>query len=171
MTKVGNLLIQYQPDGKFDLFRIGKAGECIRIRTLPSTLRKAYEQAEASLAAGERLWVCDAAMHKMDLTDATIKSLAGFAERIGKLLRSADAKSNKSLVASLDDFLGAIYALVAAHEHGFRGKPGESEFGPIVDRSKQLTQGDVKSFGNWMAGFHFNSALFRISAVFDRLGG
>jgi len=38
----------------------------------------------------------------------------------------------------------------------------------IIARAEQLGQGDVRTDGNWMAGFHFNSALFRAAAANHR---
>jgi hypothetical protein len=108
-------------------------------------------------------------MHKMDLADVRLSELAGLADRIVKLLEKPQTKANQALVAVLDDLLGAIYALISAREGGFKGKSRSSEFKPILERAKEVANGDVKTDGNWMAGFHFNSAIFRISAVFDRL--
>lgn len=62
-----------------------------------------------------------------------------------------------------------MYALISATEEGFKGKTGDSEFKVALDRADDAANGEVWSDGNWMAGFHFNSALYRISAVFDRL--
>lgn len=64
---------------------------------------------------------------------------------------------------------GAVYALVSAIENDFKGKLGASEFEPVFIRAQHLASGQVRKDGNWMAGFHFNSAMFRISAVLDRL--
>ena len=39
----------------------------------------------------------------------------------------------------------------------------------MFTRAKHLAGGQVRKDGNWMAGFHFNNAMFRISALLDRL--
>ncbi len=108
-------------------------------------------------------------IEKIDLNDATFSALAKCATRIVPLLESANNKADKDMVAILDDLLGAICALVDAHKLGFKGKTSESDYAAILARSKQVSTGDVRRDGNWMAGFHFNSAMFRISAIFDRL--
>ncbi len=105
----------------------------------------------------------------LDLKDSKQKRLAGFAARIVKLLEKPEVQANEPLVAVIDDLLGAVYALIAARQEKFKGKLGKSDFPPILDRSKLIAGGKPKVSGNWMAGFHFNSAMFRLSAVFDRL--
>ena len=105
----------------------------------------------------------------LDFTDSKQKRLAGFAGRIVRLLEKPDVQRNEPLVSVLDDLLGAVYALIAARQENFKGKMGKSEFAPILDRAKLIATGKPKNSGNWMAGFHFNSAMFRVSAVFDRL--
>jgi hypothetical protein len=105
----------------------------------------------------------------LDLKDSKQKRLAVFAARISTLLEKPDVTKNEPLISVLDDLLGAVYALLAARQENFKGKMGKSEFAPILDRAKLIATGKPKNSGNWMAGFHFNSAMFRISAVFDRL--
>ena len=105
----------------------------------------------------------------LDLKDKTQKRLAGFAARIVTLVEKPNVQKNEPLVSVLDDLLGAAYALIAARQENFKGKLGKSEFAPILDRAKLIATAKPKNSGNWMAGFHFNSAMFRISAVFDRL--
>lgn len=105
----------------------------------------------------------------LDLKDRTQERLAGFAARIATLLERPDVQKNEPLVSVLDDLLGAVYALIAARQENFKGKIGKSDFAPILDRAKRIASTKPKAAGNWMAGFHFNSAMFRISAVFDRL--
>lgn len=108
-------------------------------------------------------------MHKFDLTDPALKELADCAARIAPLLESALNASNHDFIAVLDDLLGAVYALISATEERFTGKSGSSEFGPILTRARDVANGEARTDGKWMAGFHFNNAMFRISAVFDRL--
>lgn len=108
-------------------------------------------------------------LHKFDVADATLKTLADLAARIATLLELAHKAANHDLIAVLDELLGAVYALISAREENFKGKAGSSEFAPILTRAKDVAKGEARTDGNWMAGFHFNSAMFRISAVFDRL--
>lgn len=108
-------------------------------------------------------------MHQVDLLNVNLKRLTELADRIGKLFDKFQAKPSDPIVSALDDLLGALYALVSAVEKGFKGKTGFSEFEAASMRAKQLASGLVRKDGNWMAGFHFNSAMFRISATFDRL--
>ncbi len=108
-------------------------------------------------------------MHRINLWDPRLKDLSDLAGRIAKAVERFRAKPKDPVVGALDDLLGAVYALVSAVEKDFKGKPGPSDFGAVVTRAQQLADGEVRKDGNWMAGFHFNSALFRISAVFDRL--
>jgi hypothetical protein len=107
--------------------------------------------------------------HSIDTKDPTLKTLVGSASRIVKLLQAADAVSHDDLVGALDDLLGAVYASISAREEGFKGKRGASEFAVALDRAKDVVNGETFADGNWMPGFHFNNAMFRISAVFDRL--
>src|SRR5439155_25571738 len=94
----------------------------------------------------------------LDLKDSKQKRLAGFAARISKLLEKPDVQTNEPLVSVLDDLLGAVYALIAARLENFKGKMGKSDFAPILERAKLIAMGKPKNSGNWMAGFHFNSA-------------
>jgi hypothetical protein len=105
----------------------------------------------------------------IDTKDPTLRTLVDFGARIVKLLEAAHAASSDDLIGALDDLLGAVYALIFAREEGFKGKAGASEFSVALDRAKDVVNGQIFADGNWMAGFHFNSAMFRISAVFDRL--
>ena len=108
-------------------------------------------------------------LHTIDLTNTDLQKSAESAGRIAALLQKPGAMTNKDVVAVLDDMLGAVYAAIACLEEGFVGKAGESEMAPPLDRAKQVASGVVKTHGNWMAGYHFNSSMFRTSAVFDRL--
>jgi hypothetical protein len=105
----------------------------------------------------------------LDITDSKQERLAGFATRIVRLLENPEVQKNDPLIAVIDDLLGAVYALIAARQENFKGKLGKSAFEPILDRAKLIAARKPRNSGNWMAGFHFNSAMFRISAAFDRL--
>jgi hypothetical protein len=108
-------------------------------------------------------------LHQINLWDPRLKGLSALAARIAAVVERSKAKEDDSVVAVLDDLLGAVYALVSAVENDFKGKTGKSDFDAVLTRAQQLAKGQVRKDGNWMAGFHFNNALFRISAVFDRL--
>jgi hypothetical protein len=108
-------------------------------------------------------------LHQINLLDARLKDLASFAERIAVVAECFRKKPRDPMVAALDDLLGAVYSLVSAIEKDFKGKLGPSEFEPVFTRAKHLASGQVRKDGNWMAGFHFNNAMFRISALLDRL--
>jgi hypothetical protein len=107
---------------------------------------------------------------RLDLTDPCDKELAAYGRRLAKLLLYASAEKNHFLVATLDDFLGVLYALIFA---GHNSRPFDSRNSPIdvptvVKRANDIAGGAVRTSGNWLAGFHFNSALFRIAATYHR---
>jgi hypothetical protein len=108
-------------------------------------------------------------LHQINLSDARLKELSALAGRIATVVAKFHEKPTDPVVAALDELLGAVYALVSAVEKDFKGKLGPSEFQPVLTRAQHLANGQVRKDGNWMAGFHFNSAMFRISAVLDRL--
>jgi hypothetical protein len=108
-------------------------------------------------------------LHQINLSDPRLKQLSTLANRIATLVAKFREKPTDPVVAALDELLGAVYALVSAIEKDFKGKLGASEFEPVFIRAQHLANGLVRKDGNWMAGFHFNSAMFRISAVLDRL--
>lgn len=106
----------------------------------------------------------------IDRSDATFKTLSGLASRVSNLLKRADVQGNPHLVGALDDFLGALYALIFAKQGGFDDRPKRSiDVGAISRRAEQLAVGTVRTDGKWMAGFHVNSAIFRLAAVYHRL--
>lgn len=107
---------------------------------------------------------------KVDLEDAGFRSLARLAGRIATLLDSPVASSNTDLFSALDDFLGAVYALIFARRGGFKERRGQTpEPEPPRTRARQLEKGEVRVDGAWMAGFHFNSGLYRFAAVYHRV--
>jgi hypothetical protein len=108
-------------------------------------------------------------LHQINLFDPRLEDLTPFAERIAVVAERFRMKPRDPVVAALDDLLGAVYALVSAIEKDFTVKLGPSEFEPVFTRAKHLANGQVRKDGNWMAGFHFNNAMFRISALLDRL--
>jgi len=102
-------------------------------------------------------------------SDATYAELAKFAGRIAVLLRLPKVHKNTHLLGCLDDFLGAIYALWFAKERDFKDRVAiPIEVDKVVKRADQLATREVRPDGKWMAGFHFNSALLRMAAVYHR---
>lgn len=63
-------------------------------------------------------------MHQLDLMNASLKQLTGFADRTVRLLEKFQTKHSDPVVGALDDLLGALYALASAVEKGFKGKTG-----------------------------------------------
>src|SRR5258708_5624417 len=97
-------------------------------------------------------------VRQIDLDDSTYAALAQSAGRIATLLSSPVAKNNPDLAGSLDDFLGAVYALVFAKEGDFTHRPNRQiDISAVEKLAKQLAAGQVRTDVKWMAGFHFNN--------------
>ncbi len=106
----------------------------------------------------------------LDCTDRVQKALKGFAGRTAKLLSDPAVQTDPHLMGALDDFLGALYALVFARLEGFTARTNRSiEIRVLQQRAQQFAAGTLRTEGNWIAGFHFNSALFRLAAVHHRV--
>jgi hypothetical protein len=106
----------------------------------------------------------------LDLTDQANAALSGHAGRIGKLLKAPAVLANPDLAASLDDFLGAVYALIQAKQHSFTDRSGRAiAVTPVAQRAVRIASGRVRTDGQWIAGFYFNNALFRTAAVYHRI--
>lgn len=107
---------------------------------------------------------------EFDLADLGDLQFANFGERIAKLIESPKSQSTHYLVAMLDDFLGAVYALILAthNKPPFKERTGPIEVPVVLKRAKQVAGGKVRMAGAWFAGFHFNSALFRLAATYHR---
>jgi hypothetical protein len=107
---------------------------------------------------------------RIDVNDTTYAALSRSADGIGKLLSVPTVQANADLAGSLDDFLGAVYALILAKQSGFTDRLSRPiEIAVVEKRARQIAAGKVRTDGKWMAGFHFNSALFRMAAVYHRL--
>jgi hypothetical protein len=106
----------------------------------------------------------------MDLRDPNDKAFADLGENIAKLIDSPKVRSSGYSVAELDDFLGAAYALVLAKHNNppVKGRAGPIEVSAVLTRAKQLGSGRLRMAGAWLAGFHLNSALFRLAGVYER---
>lgn len=104
----------------------------------------------------------------LDLTDPIHAALSSYAGRIGKLLTASSVQGNLDLAGSLDDFLGAVYALIQAKQHSFADRTGPIEITAVQERAQKIAVGQVRIDGKWVAGFYFNNALFRIAAIYHR---
>ena len=105
---------------------------------------------------------------KQDLSSPIYATLARSAARIAKL-RNAPSRvhADPNLAGTLDDFLGAVYALFFAKRGDFTDRTSRSiDINAVQKRAAQMAAGDLRPDGEWMAGVHFNSALFRIAAVY-----
>ncbi len=106
----------------------------------------------------------------LDLNDPTEARLAGCAGRISQLLAAPTVTANSDVESSLDDFLGAVYALIRAKKENFQDRAGRRiKIKPVAQRAARIATGHVKTDGFWIAGFYFNNALFRTAAVYHRI--
>lgn len=106
----------------------------------------------------------------IDLADPTYGTLAQFAGRIAKLIGVDAVQSDPNVVGCLDDLLGAVFALIFAKQGEFADRLDKPiEIAAVLKRADQIKGGKVRVDGKWMAGFHFNSALFRAAAVYHRI--
>ncbi len=73
--------------------------------------------------------------------------------------------------SSLDDFLGAVYALIRAKYKKFQDRPGRQiDINFVAQRAKRIAAGNIKTDGLWIEGLYFfNNALFRTAAVYHRM--
>jgi hypothetical protein len=106
----------------------------------------------------------------LDSSDAEDKQLSEYGRRITTLLQSPEAEKNNFLVATLDDFLGVVYALIFAKHNNppFEDRSGAIEPPVVLKRAREVESRSIRTSGTWLAGFHFNSALFRIAATYHR---
>src|SRR5688572_25330656 len=103
---------------------------------------------------------------QLNLADPPYGRLAGLAGRLSRLLAHGTTQTDRAVAGTLDEFLGALYGLCLAQTQGFVDRPVgiDIEITVLQDRSDKLARGDVRIDGKWMAGFHFNSGLLRLSA-------
>ncbi len=104
----------------------------------------------------------------LDPSDPVHAALMGYAGRIAKLLTAPAVRTNPDAAGSLDDFLGAVYALIQAKQHSFSNRTGPIDITAVEKRAVQIAAGRVRTDGKWIAGFYFNNALFRTAAVYHR---
>jgi len=107
---------------------------------------------------------------RLDLGVPGNQKLADYGARILNLLQCLETQQNHFLLATLDDFLGVLYALIFAkcNDRAFKDRNGPIEVKTVVKRAEHVAEGKVRTSGNWLTGFHFNSALFRIAATYHR---
>ena len=107
---------------------------------------------------------------EIDRTEPDYGRLVGFAARLENLLARPKVQADDNLPDALDDFLGAVYALVLAKSLGFTDRPTgkQTERDKVQVRAQHVSTGRIRLDGKWMAGFHFNSAILRLSAVYHR---
>lgn len=107
---------------------------------------------------------------KLDSQDPSYKKLTELARRLEVLVNKPHTANDPDVQSTLDFFLGALYGLNLAVIGGYEHRPLRSapDLDAIKERSALLTKGEVRVDGKWMAGFHFNSAMLRLSAVYHR---
>ena len=106
----------------------------------------------------------------LDLADDEDRALAEYGKRILNLLQPSTMPKNDFFIATLDDLLGAVYALSFARHNKppFQGRSGPIEVHVVVKRAEGVAAGTMRMEGTWLAGFHFNGALFRIAGTYHR---
>jgi hypothetical protein len=105
----------------------------------------------------------------LDRSEQAQAALADYAGRIGTLLSAPAAHNNPDIAGSLDDLLGAVYALIQAKQFGFANRSAPIDITAVEKRAKSIARGKVRTDGKWVAGFYFNNALFRTAAVLHRI--
>ena len=107
--------------------------------------------------------------HSVDPASPYYATLCGYARRVQELLREPALQTDEGVVSTLDFLVGALHALLSAGELGFRDRRGRApQTTPIREMAESLSQGRVRTDGAWLAGFHFNNALARLAAVYER---
>jgi hypothetical protein len=83
-------------------------------------------------------------------------------------------KGNGDLLPVLDYAAGALLCLLEAQQHGFQDRRGPCEqnyHDQVVIAVEEMRIGKMPQVDFWVAGWHFNSALVRIVASYDRARG
>ena len=105
----------------------------------------------------------------LDLNDQLYRALSRYAGRIRDLLATPAAGANPDLAGSIDDLLGAVYALIQAKHHQFKDRDRPINITPVAQRAGRIASGRMRTNGQWIAGFYFNNALFRTAAIYHRI--
>jgi hypothetical protein len=107
---------------------------------------------------------------EIDLKDKLIQDLLVFGGRINALLINPNIEKNKNAVTLLDDLLEAVYSLIFSEHNQFEDRTDKQiEEDKVNKRASQIEKGVIRIDGKWIAGWHFNSALHRISSVYHRI--
>jgi hypothetical protein len=85
------------------------------------------------------------------------------------ILATPTVAADPDLAGSIDDLLGAVYALIQAKHHQFKDRDHPINITPVAQRAGRMASGHVRTNGQWIAGFCFNNALFRTAAVYHRI--
>ena len=103
------------------------------------------------------------------LSKFSYKRLEDFGRRLVLLLDHGLVQKTDPVKAAIDDLLGAVYSLIHAKQQDFQERTGKTQYGVVRTRAQQIQLGIARTDGRWIAGWHFNSALYRLSAVYHRL--
>ena len=103
------------------------------------------------------------------MSEQKLPSLEHLASRLAPLI-----EKNADLLAILDYAAGALFCLMEARRLGFRdrGAPCESAYAQrlaMAVREMQAGRPLQPQSEFWIAGLHFNSAMSRIAASYDRM--
>jgi hypothetical protein len=97
----------------------------------------------------------------LKLDDPTEAALSKFAGRIGTLLTGPAVRISPDLAGSLDDFLGAVYALIQAKRHDFTDRADRPiEIAAVEKRALQIAAGRVRTEGKMDRGLLFQQCPF-----------
>lgn len=101
------------------------------------------------------------------------EDLIEIGERIAALLISAKVAKNPYALATIDDLVGSLYALVLATHNlppfQYRPRGRKIDSRAVLKRVRAVSVAhQIRTTGKWMAGLHFNSSLFRLAAVYHR---
>ena len=126
----------------------------------PSGILRAF-QAERLAARSDRFSVKLRGM--AEVTNPTLEDLASLILPI--------VRNNADLVPLLDFTAGAIFCLMKAKRLGFKDRPGPLHAkyqASVTQYITEMSEGRFPQNRLWIAGWHFNSALVRIAAAYER---
>lgn len=110
---------------------------------------------------------------EIDSSVPDMKRLAKYSHDLSEIVKDLRLPKDSQAAGTFDDLLGAVYALILARHHEFVDRPPSAEkvieFDKVQVRALEIKDGKVRLDGKWMAGWHFNSALYRIASTFHRL--
>lgn len=106
---------------------------------------------------------------RLNTSNEVIAGIILQAQRVLHLLTLPSTADREDLRDCLDLLLGALYALALAHNEGYEHRLAPTEPATIRRRAEQLVSASIRTDGKWIAGFHLNSAMLRLSAVADRI--